>query len=191
MKKYVRTREIAWCLVFMAILLSGCSSRYTVTTSAYTAYPGEVNQHVRLIRAAPRQVFDILTHPGKVAGLCPDGTVVTYLSPPPYDAGDIVETRVEHIFKLKWTSRVEAVEPARMVRLKFQTGFFAGGTEIWQFEEVEAATRVSHTIIVDPKGVLKRSAWLLKVRRKHDRMVEQFLDNLERAAENRMVSGSE
>lgn len=191
MKKYFRTRDIFRGVVFLTLLLSGCASRYTVTSSAYDAHPGEINQHVRLIQADPGTVYATLTDAAALDRLCPGGTRVAYLSPAPYDAGDLVETRVEHIFKLKWTSRVEAVEPNRMIRLAFQTGFFAGGAEIWQFEKAGAATRVSHTIIVDPQGVLKRSAWLLKVRRKHDKMVEQFLDNLKQVAENRLAMGSD
>ena len=182
LKKYTRG-EICFGIALLVCLVSGCSSRYTVSSSKYDAYPGEVNQHVRMIHAAPRQLFEILTSAAGMRALCPRGTVVTYLSPPPYAAGDLVETRVEHIFKLKWTSRVEAVDPYRMIRLKFQTGFFSGGSEIWEFEAVDEITRVSHTIIVDPKGWMRRAAWGLKVRRKHDKMVEQFLDNLKRLAE--------
>jgi hypothetical protein len=129
-------------------------------------------------------VFELLTNAANLPALCPKGTVVSYLSPPPYAAGNLVETRVEHIFSLKWVSRVEAVEPDRLIRLVFQSGFFAGGTEIWEFKADNGKTRVSHTIIVQPKGLLRRTAWILKVRRKHDRMVEQFLDNLSRLAED-------
>jgi hypothetical protein len=182
-KKY-SWKQIAFGVAMLMFLLSGYASSYTVVSPKYDAYPGEINQHVRMIHAAPRAIFEILTRAEGMTALCPRGTIVTYLSPPPYDAGDFVETRVEHIFKLKWVSQVEAVAPYRMIRLKFQSGFFAGGTEIWEFEAAGEKTRVSHTIIVAPQGVIKRAAWLLKVRRKHDRMVEQFLDNLKHLAEN-------
>jgi ribosome-associated toxin RatA of RatAB toxin-antitoxin module len=182
-KKY-SWKQISFGMAVLMFLLGGCSSRYTVVSPKYDAYPGEINQHVRMIHAAPRAIFEILTRAEGMSALCPQGTIVTYLSPPPYEVGDLVETRVAHIFKLKWVSRVEAVEPYRRIRLKFQSGFFAGGTEIWEFEADGQNTRVSHTIIVTPKGVIKRVAWLSKVRRKHDKMVELFLDNLKNLAEN-------
>jgi uncharacterized protein YndB with AHSA1/START domain len=162
----------------LAVFVAGCSSRYTVSSPKYDAYSGEINQHARLIDAPPRRVFEILTDAVNLPALCPKGTVVTYLSSPPYKTGSLVETRIEHIFSLKWLSRVEAVDPYHMIRLVFQSGFFAGGTEIWELNAEDGKTRVSHTIIVHPKGFLRRAAWFLKVRRKHDRMVEQFLDNL-------------
>jgi ribosome-associated toxin RatA of RatAB toxin-antitoxin module len=190
----LKSKKYHWCKIvigsiFMLLLFAGCSSRYTISSPKYDAYSGEVNQHVRMIDAPAQRIFEILTQPKGMKALCPDGTIVTNLSPPPYKAGDLVETRVDHIFKLKWISRVEAVEPNRMIRLKFQTGFFSGGTEIWKFEEeAEKKTRVSQTIIVEPKGLMKQAAWLLKVRRKHDRMVEQFLNNLELSAESSITS---
>jgi ribosome-associated toxin RatA of RatAB toxin-antitoxin module len=183
--------EIVIGSIFMLLFFAGCSSRYTISSPKYDAYPGEVNQHVHLIHAPAHRIFEILSQEDDMKSLCPEGTIVTYLSPPPYDAGDLVETRVEHIFKLKWVSRVEDVKPDHLIRLKFQTGFFAGGTEIWEFQESGEETRVSHTIIVEPKGLMKQAAWLLKVRRKHDRMVEQFLNNLELSAENGIASRSE
>ena len=175
----------------MLLLFSGCSSRHTVSSPKYDAYSGEVNQHVRMIHAAPHRIFEILTRTKGMKELCPEGTIVTNLSPPPFEAGDLVETRVEHIFKLKWISRVEAVDPNHMIQLKFQDGFFSGGTEIWEFDEIGEKTRVSHTIIVEPKGLLKHAAWHLKVRRKHDKMVEQFLDNLELSTKTNMASRSD
>ena len=175
-------------IVFLLLLFSSCASRYTVQSPKYEAYPGEINQHVRMVQGPPHQIFEVLTRAEDMKALCPEGTIVTILSPPPYEAGDLVETRVEHIFKLKWISRVEAVEPHHMIRLKFQTGFFSGGTEIWEFEEAGSQTRVSHTIIVEPKGLIQNVAWRLKVRRKHDRMVEQFLDNLEQKIERGLAS---
>lgn len=173
----------------LAALISGCASRYTVSTSKYDAYSGEANQHVRVIDAPPRRVFEMLTDAANLPALCPKGTVVTYLSPPPYKVGNLVETRVEHIFSLRWVSRVEAVDPYQKIRLMFQSGFFAGGTEIWEFKAEDGKTRVGHTIIVQPKGLLRKAAWFLKVRRKHDRMVEQFLDNLARLSRNTTLQG--
>jgi len=44
-------------------------------------------------------------------------------------------------------------------------------------------TRVTHTIIVKPKGLVSQLAWILKVRLKHNKMVEALLDNLEEVSE--------
>ncbi len=167
-------------LIFMPL---GCSSRYTIQPSPHERYPGEVNRHVRWIQTEPDHIYRILTHPEGIKNLCPRGTIVSYLSPQPYSVGDIVETRVEHVFKLKWTARVDQVIENRLIRLTFQDGFFKDGTELWEFSSQENGTRVSHTIIVEPKGFLKRLAWVTKVRRKHDKMVEIFLDNLKKVAE--------
>jgi hypothetical protein len=151
------------------------------------AYSGEANQHIRWIQADSQRIFQILTRPQSMRSLCPEGTVVSFLSPSPYVEGDLVETRIEHIFKLKWTSQVEQIVANRSIRLVFQNGFFSGGTELWEFYSQANGTRVSHTIIVDPKGFFKRLAWVTKVRRKHDKMVELFLDNLKRVAESNVM----
>jgi ribosome-associated toxin RatA of RatAB toxin-antitoxin module len=190
LKKYLWNKTAMGSIVLL-LLCSGCTSRYTVSSSKYDSYPGEVNQHVRLLNAPAHSIFEMVTRDEDMKALCPDGTIVTILSPPPYESGDLVETRVEHIFKLKWISRVEAVDPHRMIRLKFQSGFFSGGTEIWEFEETGVKTRVSHTIIVEPKGLIRNAAWLLKIRRKHDKMVEQFLDNLEQRIDSSIASRSD
>ncbi|MBT8369786.1 MAG: hypothetical protein KJO34_02415 [Deltaproteobacteria bacterium] len=170
--------SIRVCLSIVGILTisMGCSSRYTIPPSTQNQYAGEINGHVRLIQADQDHIFQILTHPEGIKTLCPKGTIVTYLSPQPYSVGDIVETRVEHIIKLKWTARVEQVVENQHIRLSFQDGFFSGGTELWELSPQAGGTRVSQTIIVAPKGFLKRLAWVTKVRQKHDRMVEQFLD---------------
>jgi len=128
-------------------------------------------------------VFEILTQEKAFKKICPKGTMVTHVSPPPYQVGTQLKTNVDHIFRLEWNTRVEEIIPNTKIRLLFLDGFFAGGTEIWELRDEGEYTRVSHTIIVQPKGLLKKLAWILKVRRKHEKMVETFLDNLKRVSE--------
>ncbi len=175
----------------ISLLLAGCTPQHTVLPSETPPYSGEVNQHIRWIRADSQRIFQILTSSEGMKSLCPDGTVVSYLSPSPYVEGNLVETRVEHIFKFKWTSKVEQVVANRSIRLTFQNGFFSGGTELWEFHPESNGTRVSHTIFVDPKGFFRRLAWVTKVRRKHDKMVESFLDNLKQMAESAVMWGEQ
>ena len=167
-------------LLFFSLV--GCSSKYMIKSSEYAEYNGEINQHTCLIRAEQSQIFQILTQEEAFKAICPRGTIVTHGSAQPYGAGTLVKTRIDHIFELGWTSRVKEVIPDSKIRLQFLDGFFAGGTEIWELEDKGEYTRVSHTIIVRPKGFLKKLAWVLKVRLKHDNMVEAFLDNLKRAS---------
>lgn len=182
-KKNIPIKTIIVCLSVLS-LLGGCASSYTVMPSNVPDYSGEINQHTRWIQADRQLVYQILTSPWGMRSLCPEGTVVSFLSPPPYVEGDLIETRIEHVFKLKWISQVEQVVANQSIRLNFQSGFFSGGTELWEFYPEANGTCVSHTIFVDPKGFFKRLAWVTKVRRKHDRMVELFLDNLKQAAES-------
>ena len=107
----------------------------------------------------------------------------------PYQVGTFVNTKIDHIFKLLWRSQVIELEKDKKVRLQFLSGFFAEGTEFWELEPENEFTRTTHTIIVQPRGFLKKLAWNLKVRRKHDKMVEAFLDNLKRAAETEINCG--
>ena len=100
-----------------------------------------------------------------------------------YQVGTFVNTKIDHIFKLIWRSQVIEINQYKKIRLQFLNGFFAGGTEIWELEPENEFTRITHTIIVQPQGFLKRLAWNLKVRRKHNKMVEAVLDNLKQAAE--------
>ncbi len=175
------------CLIlFMATVLfvfslSACSSKYTVKSSEYAGWEGEINKHVRLIKADPNQVFQVLTVEKTFGDICPKGTVVTHESPLPFKEGSLVKTKIENLFDLEWNSQVEEIIADRRIRLKFLDGFFSGGTEIWELEKVDQFTRVSHTIIFQLDGFIKKMAWLLKVRTKHDDMVEVFLDNLSMA----------
>ncbi len=175
--------QVSLSIIAILYVCMGCSSRYTVPSSNDHPYSGEINRHVRLIQAEQEHIFQILTHPQGIRILCPQGTSVSYLSPQPYSVGDIVETRVEHIFKLKWAARVDQVIDSQLIRLTFQDGFFRGGTELWELSPQDNGTLVIQTIFVEPKGFLKRLAWATKVGRKHDKMVELFLDNLKYIAE--------
>ena len=181
---YRNFKVLVWIAIFLGMAgIWGCSSPYSINSPRYNVYEGEINHHRRVIQSEPDYIFQLLTNKETIAAICPQGTVVTYITPPPYDVGAIVETRIEHIFKLKWTSRVEDILPGSLIRLEFQEGLFEGGTELWELSKEEEGTLVSHTIVVDPKGVLGKAAWYLKARSKHDKMVEQFLDNLKHLAE--------
>jgi len=175
------------CVLVIAVLLlsclPGCASIYTIKAPEYARYNGEINQHKHLIRAQKSRIFQILTNEKAIQEICPEGTIVTHESPLSYGVGTLVNTKVNHIFKLEWNTRVEKVIPNKMIQLRFLDGFFAGGTEIWEIEEQGEYTLVSHTIIVRPRGFLRKMAWILKVRRKHDKMVEDFLENLQKVLE--------
>ena len=165
------------------LFLYGCSSKYKVHSNRYIQYEGEVNQHTRLIDAGTDHVFSILTHEKLFREICPMGTIVTFESPPPYQTGTLIKTRIDHIFKLQWHTRVEEVITPEKIRLRFMDGFFKGGIEIWELEDKEGKTKLTQTIIVQPKGIIGKFVWLLKVRAKHDEMLEDFLDNLKNLAE--------
>ena len=179
-KRYQGTIFFVVTVLFLFSLVA-CSSKYTVKASEYAGCKGEINHHVRLIKADPNQVFQILTLEKTFGELCPKGTVVTHESPLPFREGSLVKTKIDNLFDLEWNSRVEEIIADRRIRLKFLEGFFSGGTEIWELEKVDQYSRISHTIVFQPDGFIKRMAWLLKVRTKHDDMVEVFLDNLSMA----------
>jgi len=168
--------------------LFGCSTQYIVKSPKYAMYRGETNQHTRLISAERKRVFQVITHEEALRQICPKGTIVTYESPAPYGVGTIIRTKIAHVFELNWTSRVEELIPDRTIRIRFLDGFFAGGREFWELEGVGEYTRVTHAIIVQPKGFLRKLAWSLKVRLKHNKMVEALLDNLEKASERLRIN---
>jgi len=183
LKKNVRIKTIL-SILSLLLLLTGCASQYTVLPTKEPAFSGEANRHVRWIQADSQQIFQILTSPQGMKSLCPDGTEVLYLSPIPYAEGDLVETRIEHVFKFKWISQVDQVVANQSIRLTFQNGFFSGDKELWELYPESNGTRVSHTIFVEPRGFIKRLIWAAKVRHKHDKMVELLLDNLKQTAES-------
>jgi len=171
---------ISFLFLFLA---QGCSTDYILRSPEYAKYRGEINQHRRIIRADRNRVFRIIVHEDAFRTICPEGTIVSHNFPLPYQTGTLVQTRIEHIFKLIWNSRVEEFVPDRKIRLEFLDGFFAGGTELWELETVEGGTEIKHTIVVQPKGTLRKLAWHLKVRLKHDKLLEAMLDNLKTKAE--------
>jgi hypothetical protein len=175
-----------FCVIAVPLFLmfsQGCSTKYTIKAPVYLGYKGEINQHSRLIKADKRRIFKILTQEESYKKICPPGTIVTYEPPLPYQAGTIVRTNIEHIFKLEWRSQVEEVVPDSKIRLRFLNGFFSGGIEFWELENEGDHTRVSQTIVVQPKGVIRSIFWNVKARLKHNIMVEEFLDNLKHIAE--------
>jgi len=173
---------LAVLLLFLS--LYGCSTKYIITSPQYKKYKGEIIQHTRLIRIEKNRIFQILTHEEAFKEICPKGIIVTHESPPPYRVGSLIKTRILHIVKLDWNSRVEEIIPDKKIRLQFLNGFFAGGTEFWELDSVDGYTRVAHTIIVQPEGFFKNIAWILKVRLKHDTIVEALLDNLKKGYGN-------
>lgn len=172
-----------WGAVLLFLLLHGCSTKYIIKSPEYAMFKGEINQHARLIHAEKSRIFQILTQEETFEEICPEGTTVTHESPPPFRVGTLLKTRIEHVFELEWSSQVQEVIPDSKIRLQFLDGFFAGGMEIWELEGEGEYTRVAHTIIVQPRGILKKATWVLKVRLKHDKMTEALLDNLKKASE--------
>jgi len=172
---------LAVLLLFLS--LYGCSTKYIITSPQYKKYKGEIIQHTRLIHTEKNRIFQILTHEEAFKEICPKGIIVTHESPPPYRVGSLIKTRIVHIVKLDWNSRVEEIVPDRKIHLKFLNGFFTGGTEFWELDSVDGYTRVAHTIIVQPEGFFKKIAWILKVRLKHDKIIEDLFDNLEKGSE--------
>ena len=163
--------------------LHGCSTKYTIKSPEYDRYGGEVNQHTRLIHAERNKIFQILTREETFQKICPKGILVTFELPLPYQVGTLIRTKINHVFKLEWCSRVDEIIPDTKIRVQFLDGFFAGGTEIWGLKDMGGETRVTHTIVVKPRGFIRKMFWNLKVRLKHNKMVEVFLNNLKRTAE--------
>jgi len=170
--------------MFIMICLVGCSTKYTVDAPDYHGYAGEINRHERFVNADKKRIFELLTNEETFQTFCPSGTMVSFEPSLPYQQGTVVTTKIEHIFKLGWTSRVEEVAPCDRIRLSFRDGFFAGGTELWELERVDEGTLVIQTIIVEPRGYIRRIFWNLKIRLKHNVMVEAFLDKLKERAES-------
>jgi len=170
--------------ILLFLILMGCSAKYSIKSLSYAEYKGEINQHTRLVRGQRKKIFQILTQEEAFQSICPKSVVVAYKPATPYGVGTLIKTKILHIFKLIWTSRVEEVLPDKKIRIQFLDGFFAGGTEIWKLESVGEYTQVSHTIIVQPKGLLRKLTWIFKVRSKHNTIVEALLDNLEKSLGN-------
>lgn len=169
--------------ILLLFLVIGCSTKHIATSAKYSQYEGEINQHTRLIQAETHRIFHILTHQDTFNAICPQGTIVTFEPLSPYQVGTFVNTKIDHIFKLVWRSQVVEMIPYKKIRLQFLDGFFAEGTEIWELEPENGFTKATHTIIIRPKDFIKKLVWNLKVKRKHNKMVEDFLDNLKRVAE--------
>jgi len=165
--------------ILLSFILLCCSPKYTIEDPGYTKYQGEINQHTRLIRASATKIFQALTQEEAFQKICPKGVMVAFQSVKAYGVGTEIKTRIKDQFQLIWKSRVEEVVSNKKIRLQFLDGFFAGGTEIWELESSGEYTRLSHTIIVQPKGLLRKLAWIFKVRSKHNTLIEALLGNLE------------
>lgn len=177
--KKVSVKLYFYAAFVLILSFHGCSSKYTVKTSEYYDSSCVINQHTRLIKANKAQVFRTLTQEKTFREICPASTIVNYESLPPFRVGTIVKTKIEQLFTFEWHSRVEQIEVDSKIRLRFLDGFFADGTEKWEMEKEGPHTRVTHTIIFQPDNIFKNLAWKLKVKDRHDDLVETFFDNLE------------
>ena len=137
----------------------------------------EHNRHERWIAADCERIYAIMTDPQAFSRLIPPYTRVDFETPPPYRTGTLLTTHIDHLIKFTWHSRVLRVQRGRRIELAFLDGPFQGGTEIWELKPEKNGTRVTHTIIVAPRGVV-RLIWEWKGRTRHNVLAEQFLDNL-------------
>jgi ligand-binding SRPBCC domain-containing protein len=181
MKRSTSAVLILWLMMVMG--LTACSSAQTHFYKRYNGFPGEINQHTRIIHAPVEKIFNILTDPEAFTALAPDFTHVSFETPPPYRKGTRLKIKIDHLLKFTWHTQVKEVIPYKMTRLEFLDGLFQGGSEIWEFETEDQGTRVIQTIIVDPPGLIGSLVWNLKARQRHNAMAEKFLDNLQMEAE--------
>jgi uncharacterized protein YndB with AHSA1/START domain len=167
----------------MVVGLTSCSTAQTHFYKRYTGFPGEINQHMRVIHAPVEKIFNILTDPEAFSALAPAFTYVSFETPPPYREGTRLKIKIDHLLEFTWHTLVKEVIPNKRTRLEFLDGLFQGGTEIWELEPEAQGTRVIQTIIVDPPGLIGSLVWNLKARQRHNAMAEKFLDNLQAEAE--------
>jgi uncharacterized protein YndB with AHSA1/START domain len=145
---------------------------------------GEHNRHERWIAAPAERIYQILTDPEAFTRLIPDYTRVTFDTSSAYRPGMRLTTHIDQLLKFTWHSVVRRIEPDRRIELEFLDGLFQGGTEIWELKPEGTGTRVIHTIIVAPRGWVRRLIWNLKGRARHDALAEQFLQNLKVAVDS-------
>lgn len=170
------------CLIWSVVWLTACSAPQSQFHKTYDNIPGEPNQHVRLIDASPERIFKILTHQESFTALVPEYAAVTFDSET-YSVGTRLTTHINHLLEFTWHSQVQEIVPNQKIRLEFMDGLFMGGAEIWEMQPHAEKTLVMQTIVVAPRGWIRKFIWNLKARRRHNIMVEKFLDSLKEMAE--------
>lgn len=179
--------RIGLWLTWATLWLAGCSTPQTAFVKTYPQYHGETNQHKRLIAAPPDQIFGILTSQCAFTQLVPEYTYVTF-DTDTYGIGTRLTVKIDHLLKFTWHTQVKEVVPNQRIRLEFLDGLFKGGAEIWELEPREGKTLVMQTIVVEPRGWIRRFIWNFKARNRHNAMTEKFLDGLKAMAESSLMA---
>lgn len=170
-------------MLVAAAALSACSAPQSQFYKRYDTFAGEHNQHTRIIQAPPELIFSLLTDPDRFTEMVPEYTIVSFDTPPPYRVGTRLKIKIDHLLEFTWHTQVKEIVPNRKTRLEFLDGLFKGGAEIWELIPEQGGTRVLQTIVVEPRGWIRRFIWNFKARRRHNAMTEKFLDNLKAKAE--------
>lgn len=175
------------CLVAAIVLgwltVTGCSTPQADFYKRYTTFPGEANQHTRVVNASPERIFQILVDEDRFPAITPPYTEVSFDTPAPYGVGTRLKIEINHLLNFTWHTQVEEMVPNRRIQLAFLDGLFKGGTEVWELEPQGEQTLVIQTIIVQPEGWLRRFIWDFKARNRHNAITEQALDNLKYLSE--------
>ena len=150
-------------------------------------YAGRVNRHTVMIKARPRDVYQVLVDPRKMQRSCPqDKILVEKISPGELGPGTKMRYRLNYRINPTWHSVVVDMEEDSRIINRFVDGIFEGGVEIWQIKEVEEGAKLSHTLIYRINGLIFKLGWiLLGGKTKHDELTEEALGNLKRIVEGR------
>jgi uncharacterized protein YndB with AHSA1/START domain len=167
------------------------SPRFGETAHSLTlgdeVYTGRVNRHTVMIKARPRDVYQVLVDSKKMHWWCPqDKILVEKITPGDLGPGTKMRYRLKYRINPTWHSVVVHMEEDSRIINRFVDGIFEGGVEIWQIKEMGEGAELSHTLIYRINGLIFKIEWiLLGGKAKHDELTEEALGNLKRIVEGR------
>jgi len=163
------------------------SRSYTIGNKIYG---GRVNRHAITIKADPPQVYRALVDFSEMQRWCPrERIAVKKITAGNLGPGTRMRYRLNYRINPVWHSVVMEVKENRRIINRFVDGIFEGSVEVWQLEEIEGETELSHTLIYRIDKLILRLGWIfLGGQAKHDELTEEALHNLKTMVEQKSHS---
>jgi uncharacterized protein YndB with AHSA1/START domain len=172
------------------LFLMGGGENSRSSTIGARVYEGRVNRHVVTIKADPSQVYRALVDFSEMQRWCPrEKITVEKITAGKLGPGTRMRYRLNYRINPIWHSIVVDMEENRRIINRFVDGIFEGSVEVWQLEEVERETELSHTLIYRINKLILRLGWIfLGGQAKHNELTEEALHNLKTMVEGKSRS---
>ena len=152
----------------------------TIYSIGEDIYRGKVNQHRTMIKKEPEEIYRALIDPEQMKRWCPFEQIsVERVTPGEFRVGTKSHFKLNFRIQPQWDTEVIHLERNRLIISRFLNGIFEGGIEVWNLNNTESGTEVTHTLVYQINRFIYRIGWfLLGGEKKHNELTETALSRL-------------